>query len=177
MILAIDTAQMTYSIATSSGFNVMWQDINISLLDQIAKVDTTLLEGIVINTGPGRFSGIRSGIAFTLGLSRATGVSIYAVSHMEIAASLVNRQGPYSIALDARKNQAYIQEFLQGNAVGDITLQPLPLEQNKLYFGNTEGSTPIQTDAKTLLEYYNSKKLSPIDRSNLNAIYIRKAVE
>ena len=60
MLLAIDTSQMTYSIAFSNREEIIWDDIHLTIYDQLKDIDLLDLEGIIINIGPGRFSGLGS---------------------------------------------------------------------------------------------------------------------
>ncbi|MEC7030140.1 MAG: tRNA (adenosine(37)-N6)-threonylcarbamoyltransferase complex dimerization subunit type 1 TsaB [Pseudomonadota bacterium] len=181
MILAIDTSQHIYSIATSTGLYVAWEDINITISSQIPQNTLSKITGIIINIGPGRYSGIRSGIAFTLGLARAKQIPIYVVSSLQLCASATKHKTRINIALDARKNQAYFQTFDQQAPVSEITL----INQSQLQdiaavlptYGSVSHTIPTITSAKTMIDYFEQASLHPTSPENIKAIYIRSAVD
>lgn len=163
MILAIDTAQMTYSIALSNGFYQCWDDINISIHHQLSAIDCSEISKLIINIGPGRFSGIRSGLAFAKAFAKAKNIPLYTASQFEV----IHHQTPsdtHTIAIDARRNQAYVQDF-QNNQAGEIRLvniEDIPI------------STLTQThqfNARDLLALTAEKQ--PSDINTINAIYLR----
>ena len=181
MILAIDTAQMTYSVATSTGIFSSWQDITQTLLDQTHDIPPANLTGIIINVGPGRFSGIRSGIAFALGLARSLSIPLYAVSHTQLLAHKVNSQQPFTVAIDARKNQAYLQRFHASSPTSDIQLVGVSValsgQEDLPVYGNIEGCSPINTDAQAMIQYFNQTAPTPTPLDMVEAIYIRHSVD
>lgn len=181
MILAIDTAQMTYSVATSTGIFSSWQDITLSLLDQTHDIPPANLTGIIINVGPGRFSGIRSGIAFALGLARSLSIPLYAVSHTQLLAHKVHSPLPFTIVIDARRNQAYLQGFNANSPTSDIQLvdTSVALLQQDGYpvYGNIEGCNQINTDAEAMIQYFNQAAPAPTPLDTVEAIYIRNSVD
>lgn len=173
MILAIDTSQMTYSIALSNGWFQTWDDVNQSIYHIIDDSHIQAIEAIVINTGPGRFSGIRSGIAFAKGLAIARDIPIYGVSHFEIIAHKAAIPDAL-IAIDARKHQAYVQNLHQGVLIDEIKLVDVEALGNEKIIGNFLGEI-ITTDARDLLPMTQLK--SPTSLSELNAIYLRKPTD
>ncbi|MCP8351794.1 tRNA (adenosine(37)-N6)-threonylcarbamoyltransferase complex dimerization subunit type 1 TsaB [Candidatus Synchoanobacter obligatus] len=174
MILAIDTSQMTYSIAFNDQL-IEWQDIQISLYDQLCDVNLNDLSGIMVNIGPGRFSGLRSGIAFAQGLAQAKQVPLYAVSSFEVVASKI-QDTSFTIALDARKDEAYIQAFSQGKP-GDIQLvSQSSLTDTSLLYGNISHSQIITTNAKSMLHMAQSIALKATALNAIEPIYIRSSV-
>jgi len=176
MILAIDTSQMTYSIVTDNGLDVSWSDIKITLYDQLKPIDIASVEALIINIGPGRFSGLRSGIAFAQGIARAKSIKIHAVNQFELLASQ-RSELEFTIALDARKNEAYIQSFKNGKANSAISI----VAQSSLndiiqLYGNIYPAIPLSADAKTLLRYYKHNDLKATSMTNLKPVYVRPSV-
>lgn len=173
MILAIDTSQMTYSLALSNGWFQSWDDINQSIYHMIDDHHIPNLEAVIINLGPGRFSGIRSGIAFAKGLALAKDIPVYGVSHFEVITQKVDLTEA-TIALDARKSQAYTQTVHQGRLIDEIKLLDIESLNDKNLVGNFLGDI-ITTDARDLLPMVQHK--SPTDLSKLNAIYLRNPTD
>jgi tRNA threonylcarbamoyladenosine biosynthesis protein TsaB len=66
--------------------------------------------------GPGSFTGLRVGVAFAKGLASALGAETVAVSVFE--ALVADRQGLVFAAIDARRDQAYLQGFNDGQPLG-----------------------------------------------------------
>ncbi len=70
------------------------------------------LDGIAVAVGPGRFSGLRVGLATAKGLAVSTGVPVWPVSTTEsLAASAPAREGLILSAIDARKGEVYCALF------------------------------------------------------------------
>ena len=81
------------------------------------------LDLIVVNRGPGSFTGIRSGVALARGLALAAGLPVLGVtSHEALLADLEPSSGRSTmIALDARRGEVYVQAFASdGHALGEI---------------------------------------------------------
>ena len=179
MILAIDTSQMTYSIALSDGTFHDWSDTKVSLYDVLDNIDLSEVTAITVCIGPGRFSGIRSGIAFCLGLAKARLLPIYPLSSFDVYASVITEPN-INIALDARKNQAYLQTYNENKPSGDITLTSYEnLKDIAHLYGNLPPSKIIQVNATHLLKacleaIENGCKPTPPE--NIKAIYIRPSV-
>jgi tRNA threonylcarbamoyladenosine biosynthesis protein TsaB len=82
------------------------------------------LERIGVTVGPGSFTGLRVGIAFAKGLASALGVAGVGVGTLEALAG--QGDGLVFAALDARRDQVYLQAFEHGAAL--MTPDVLPLE-------------------------------------------------
>lgn len=65
--------------------------------------------------GPGSFTGLRVGVAFTKGLGSALGVPTVGVGTLEALAA--EAEGLVVAAIDARREQVYLQVFDEGQAV------------------------------------------------------------
>ena len=77
------------------------------------------LHAIVVNHGPGTFTGIRIGIAFALGLAIAKKIPIYGISTME-AVILQKPEKITGVVMKAIGNFCYYQKFDEsGNVVGE----------------------------------------------------------
>lgn len=172
MILAIDTSQMTYSIA-SSDWEHEWDDVNITLFDQLRQHNLENITTILINIGPGRFSGLRSGIAFAKGFARGKNIQIVPINRFELIASKIHDK-EFSIALDARKSQVFLQKF--PNPKGIQLIERSALSQYRHLYGNIEPCKIIETNAKSLLEYYNTFAPKAHNITDINPLYIRESV-
>ncbi|UTC24916.1 hypothetical protein MMH89_01975 [Candidatus Comchoanobacter bicostacola] len=180
MIIAIDTSQMTYSIAISQGnsrelITHEWEDVQTTLSDMLSDLDYTKIEAIIICSGPGRYSGIRSAAAFTQGVHAATNCSVYSLSAFEIIQDKVPENDDYRIVLEARKGQVYQQAVTQNKAHPAITID-LPNIKTPA-FGNLEHPSVdyITYNAQDLLKHFNhhKDKLTP----EISLHYLRKPTE
>lgn len=170
MILAIDTSQMTYSIALSNGVYLEWTDNQITLLDQLSQYDISTIQHIVVNIGPGRFSGLRSGLAFAKGFAKAQGIDLIGINSFSLIASQVSDK-QFSMILDARKDQFYKQDSDSTNI--ELISHTEPLDKKRLY-GNIAPAKIITFNAQTLLDYYVKEK--PKASSIVEPLYIRNSV-
>lgn len=128
LLLAIDTATTCSSIAITRG-NLQQGEVLASLslntrvthsrrlLSSIewlmGEIDLSWedLGGIVVNLGPGSFTGLRIGLASAKGLAMAANLPLYGVSSLEILASRVSSDKPICACLDARKKEVYSAFF------------------------------------------------------------------
>jgi tRNA threonylcarbamoyladenosine biosynthesis protein TsaB len=72
------------------------------------------LDGIVVDAGPGLFTGLRVGVAFAKGLSMATGVGIYDVTSTDVLAATAHAAGVRGRLLsvvDARRSEVFAATF------------------------------------------------------------------
>lgn len=96
------------------------------VLDQ-AGLRYTDLDVIVLDRGPGSFTGVRSGLAAARGLALATRLPLLPLSSLECLAGAA-RARPGAIilaAIDARRGEVYAQAFdAQGSACGEPFAAP-----------------------------------------------------
>ena len=74
------------------------------------------LGGIGVTIGPGSFTGLRVGLAFAKGLAIALGVPCVGVGVLEALAASTDARGRVLAAIDAKRDQAYLQMFENGAA-------------------------------------------------------------
>ena len=88
------------------------------------------VDRIGVTVGPGSFTGLRVGLAFAKGLAIASGLPCIGIGVLEALAASVDGSGPVVAAIDARREQLYLQVFAadrttsgpQAIAVEDIRL-------------------------------------------------------
>lgn len=81
------------------------------------------LQRIGTTVGPGSFTGLRVGVAFAKGLGSALGVPAVGVGSLEALAT--EAQGMVAAAIDARRDQLYLQVFEDGEALMAPDVLPL----------------------------------------------------
>jgi len=75
-------------------------------------LDVSTLEAVAVCIGPGSFSGIRAGVAAAQGLALALDVSLVGVGSLYARLSAqVDRPGSYVAALEANKQEYFVQQF------------------------------------------------------------------
>ena len=92
------------------------------------------LDAVIVNHGPGSFTGIRIGIAFALGLVTPFKIPLYGVSSLE---NFVLDDFKTTIAIKAIGENYYVQQFEGGYEVDDVqylSFENLP--QGTLTIGN-----------------------------------------
>jgi tRNA threonylcarbamoyl adenosine modification protein YeaZ len=82
------------------------------------------LERVVTTTGPGSFTGLRIGLSAARGIGLARGIPVVGVSSL-VALSL-SVDGPSTVLLDARRDEAYFQIFA-GPALPTTAADLLPM--------------------------------------------------
>ncbi|MDA0617567.1 MAG: tRNA (adenosine(37)-N6)-threonylcarbamoyltransferase complex dimerization subunit type 1 TsaB [Proteobacteria bacterium] len=98
------------------------------------KLSTKNLDGVIVNHGPGAFTGIRVGIAFAKGLVAPLEVPLYGISTLECFAFK-----KCVMAVQALKEHVYFQEFdNDASAVGEaihISITDVPAIENLITVG------------------------------------------
>ncbi|MDC3180719.1 tRNA (adenosine(37)-N6)-threonylcarbamoyltransferase complex dimerization subunit type 1 TsaB [Gammaproteobacteria bacterium] len=177
-ILALDTSQMVYSmICSASNQLITWENKDTSITKAFNMACDTMPDAIVLCNGPGRYSGIRSGMAFAQGISAGLNTPIYTLSAFEIIASKIT-DAEYWVILDARKQQGYLQAFNQQLAVSEMCIINTDEINHTNCYGTLQHPNVHQVtyNAKDLLNCYQSRSdLKATKRPN--AIYIRSATD
>ena len=87
------------------------------------------LDRIGVTVGPGSFTGLRVGLAFAKGLAIARGVDCVGVGVLDALAASAGQGGRGLAAIDAKRAQAYLQLFDDGQAAGKaeaVLLEEVP---------------------------------------------------
>ncbi len=83
------------------------------------------LGGIAVLRGPGSFTGLRIGLATTLGLHQALGVRATAIPTLPVLAAAAGEIGGIVIAaVDALRGDWSVQAFAAGRPLGEMDLVP-----------------------------------------------------
>ena len=72
---------------------------------------------VAVTVGPGSFTGLRVGLAFTKGLALALDIGCVGVGTLAALAASEAETGFVAAAVDARRGQVYLQVFIDGRAV------------------------------------------------------------
>ncbi len=75
------------------------------------------IDRIAVTVGPGSFTGLRVGLAFAKGLAIARGIACVGVGTLDALAASAGEDGVVVAAIDARREQVYLQTFEDGRAV------------------------------------------------------------
>jgi tRNA threonylcarbamoyladenosine biosynthesis protein TsaB len=83
------------------------------------------LDLIAVSAGPGRFTGLRVGMATAKGLALATGVPVAPVSTLHALAAASGRDGLVAPLIDARRGEVYAALFEDGRRlIEDLACGP-----------------------------------------------------
>ncbi|HEY8615442.1 tRNA (adenosine(37)-N6)-threonylcarbamoyltransferase complex dimerization subunit type 1 TsaB [Phenylobacterium sp.] len=88
------------------------------------------LQRIGVTVGPGSFTGLRVGVAFAKGLSAALAIPAAGVGALEALAA--EAQGLVFAAIDARRDQLYLQAFEDGRPLMAAAVLPLGVAAARL---------------------------------------------
>jgi len=106
---------------------------------------------VVTTTGPGSFTGLRIGLSAARGIGLARGIPVVGVSSL-VALSLT-ADGPATVLLDARRDEAYFQSFAgPGLPVTQGDLVAMAIAQAAIVPGTTLISSPF-VDIARLARY------------------------
>jgi tRNA threonylcarbamoyladenosine biosynthesis protein TsaB len=127
-VLALDTCLAACSVAVIDGERLLasasepmmrGHQERLALMAQEVMREAGLafaaLDRIGVTVGPGSFTGLRVGVAFAKGLSVALGKPCVGIGALEALAA--ERSGLVVAAVDARRDQVYVQAFRDGAAL------------------------------------------------------------
>jgi tRNA threonylcarbamoyladenosine biosynthesis protein TsaB len=128
IVLGLDTCLTACSVAVSDGARVLahesedmargHQERLAPMVQRVmaeAALPFSRLERIGVTVGPGSFTGLRVGLAFAKGLGAALGAPVAGVGVLEVLAAAA--EGLVFAAVDARRDQVYLQGFEGGRAL------------------------------------------------------------
>jgi tRNA threonylcarbamoyl adenosine modification protein YeaZ len=97
---------------------------------------------VVTTTGPGSFTGLRIGLSAARGIGLARGIAVIGVPSL-LAISL-SVEGPSTVLLDARRDEAYFQTFAgPGQPLTEADLLPMVIAQAAIVPGTALISSPF----------------------------------
>ena len=136
VVLGLDTCLNACSVAVLDGATVLAHRTEVMArghqerlapMAQAAMADAGLafdrLERIGATVGPGSFTGLRVGVAFAKGLASALSIPAVGVGVLEALAA--ESEGLVAAAVDARRDQVYLQMFDEGYALMAPDVLPL----------------------------------------------------
>ncbi len=110
------------------------EEITPMLAAVVAQAELSIadIERIVVDVGPGRYTGMRVGIATAKALAFALGVPVVSITSLDLIAraarELDAHDGPIFAVIDARRDQVFAQEADDAGLVGDpLVLSPADL--------------------------------------------------
>lgn len=144
IVLALDTCLSACSAAVLDGERVLarasepmtrgHQERLAPLVAEVmdaAGLAFSQLERIGVSVGPGSFTGLRVGLAFAQGLAAALGVPLAGVGTLEALAA-EGGAGLVFAAIDARRDQVYLQAFSDGVALSAPDVLPVGVAAARL---------------------------------------------
>lgn len=152
ILLAIDTAgpRLQLALLRDGVVDTLVEDMPKGQAERIfPAIDELLARGgttfadltrIAVTTGPGSFTGLRIGLSAARGLALALEIPVIGVPTL-VAISLGGPAEPRTVALDAKRGEAYVQAF---------TAPGLPADEARLVPVSVEG--PAFTAAQVPIE-------------------------
>lgn len=167
--LALDTAQAccqcalidadgtSYSMseALSRGHAEHLFDQIDALLDN-AQREYDDVERIVVTAGPGSFTGLRVGLAAARGLAVALDVPCLGVSTLMALSLSGKHKSPFTVLIDARRNQHYRQDF---SAIATPVSKPKAIDNERALDGLSNSSEILGSGAAWAAETIGAQNL------------------
>ena len=161
LVLAADTSGKYGSVALARGDQHNFQLIEMvalaggtfsaQLVPQIADLlsrhtlGKSELDGFVVASGPGSFTGLRVGLAAIKGLAEVLHKPIAAVSLLEVLALAANSDGHTIAALDAGRAQAYVGDYEVRESGAKLVSEVLLNREEFLRFAGARSQAAIVT--------------------------------
>lgn len=114
-ILGIDTSQQTTVIGINDKI-VVWESIRNQSKELLPEIDKLLkaekikpeqLKGVVVNIGPGSFTGLRVGVTIANGFGYGLNIPVKAMSEFDVIKAMYTKAD--WIVLDARRGELFVQ--------------------------------------------------------------------
>ena len=114
-ILGIDTSQQTTVIGIN-GRVVAWESVRNQSKELLPRIDKLLkgqkikpeaLKGVVVNIGPGSFTGLRVGVTIANGFGYGLKIPVAGVSEFDVIKAMYNKAD--WIVLNARRDELFVQ--------------------------------------------------------------------
>lgn len=99
------------------------------------------LEGVVVGSGPGSFTGTRVGWAAALGLAEGLGIGCVAVPTLDALGWMARACGTVTVAVDARRGRVYAAPYREGQGQAPIA----ELTWEELWAGGLPVAMPAWT--------------------------------
>lgn len=121
-LLAIDTAGWECSVSLwAKQHEISFQEKKVerehaALLPQLVKevVKQHKIDQLIVNIGPGSFTGIRLGIAFAKGLSMGWGIPLKGIDSFRATYASIESTDDVLVLIEARRDDVFAQRFLRG---------------------------------------------------------------
>ncbi len=113
------------------------------------------VDRFAVDIGPGRFTGLRVGLATVRTLALAVDVPVVGVSSLELLAA--DQPGPVTVAIDARRNEVFQQRFVDGVAADRPQVGPA----SELVSAVEPGDVVLGDGADRYAEIYAHHRLVP----------------
>lgn len=170
-ILSFDTTNNLASTAIISNKNLLFNNTTLTSSQQAEKlftlIDESLRESklslsdidlISVTNGPGSFTGVRIGLAAALGMQIACKAKFISITNFQVLAYLANEKCQNKdilVALDARREQAYVQKFSpqlkELSEANLVNIKELDLTEDLFLIGDAlKNSFDVKVDAKLL---------------------------
>ncbi len=136
-ILAIDTAGWECSMALwESGREIIYQAIpserdQATLLPYLLKdvLGSHKVDQIIVNVGPGSFTGIRVGLAFAKGFAMGQGLPLKGIDGFMAAYQSIDYHEDVLVLIDSRRQDIFGRRFLAGAPQAPQSLQREDIEK------------------------------------------------
>ncbi len=116
-----------------------------AMLDELG-VTSRDLDRVVIDVGPGLFTGLRVGVATAIGLGEGLGCEIVSVSSLELyahGAALARQRGTFVAAVDGRRGEVFVQTFVVGDDDVVATSSPVVTTARKVVIEWATNAKPV----------------------------------
>jgi len=143
IVLGLDTCLNACSVAVLDGERVLAHETEVMARGhqerlapmveramQAAGLAFDRLERVGVTIGPGSFTGLRVGLAFAKGLGSALSIPVVGVGTLEALAA--EAEGLVIAAIDARRDQVYLQGFEGGRALMAPDVLPVEVAMARL---------------------------------------------
>ena len=144
---------------------------------------------IIVNVGPGSFTGIRVGIAFAKGLAKGLGVPLWGVSTFQALAQVIQPGNAALILVDAKRQDLYCQFISESQEMSPpLNLTPTQLAaqfdlNNLLCVGNAvdqvkqslQRTLKSLPDEKPMVTLLNAAFQKGFAHTPANPFYLRSA--
>lgn len=125
------------------------------------------LDRVVIDVGPGLFTGLRVGVATAIGLAEGLGREIVSVTSLELfahGAALAQQRGTFVVAVDGRRGEVFVQNFVLDDDDVVATSEPVVTTARKVVIEWATNARPVTFTGDGVARYLSDFAAVPTAR-------------
>ena len=134
-----------------------WEELAVNVKKIIDQYNISIsdLDFIIINIGPGSFTGLRIGVSFVKGLSLSNNIPVVPINSFDIIKNKIDyiNKGTFYLCIYSHKNYAYAQKYNNGRKVDPKLIDLNDKIDVPMYISGLDSSNTYDNNMKHMKTY------------------------